>query len=86
MPLKTYNALVRQAFKDACPNLSEDMLSDRDAVFAAIPWLPQWHAKTLSSAVATWRDSGKFKKEVQKAVKPMVDMVRFLRRISSHPC
>ncbi|KAJ7511214.1 hypothetical protein B0H11DRAFT_1899676 [Mycena galericulata] len=78
MTLQEYNVQSRQAFKAACPNLPEDRLSDADAVFAAIPWLREWHEETMVNAVAIWRDTGKIKREVQKDSSALTDVSRYL--------
>ncbi|KAJ7444971.1 hypothetical protein B0H11DRAFT_2249687 [Mycena galericulata] len=75
MTLQEYNVQSRRAFKAACPNLPEDRLSDADTVFAAIPWLREWHEETMVNAVAIWCDTGKIKREVQKDASPLTDVV-----------
>ncbi|KAJ7220484.1 hypothetical protein GGX14DRAFT_388916 [Mycena pura] len=75
-----YNQQCRQSFAAACPQLDKTQLGDSNLVRKALPWLTKWHKDTMEQAVVTWRDNGKFKSKVQKAVKPMVEMARSIHQ------
>ncbi|KAJ7713199.1 hypothetical protein DFH07DRAFT_974801 [Mycena maculata] len=75
---KEYTAKSRQAFKDALPNLFDEELKDSDKVFEQLAWLREWHDRTVANVVVTWRDKGKFKLHVQRAVAPLVHQSRLL--------
>lgn len=75
---KEYAKKSREAFKAALPNLSKAQLADTQYVFQTIPWLKKWHEETMTNAINSWRDKGKFKSVVRKAIKPIVQQVRHL--------
>ncbi|KAJ7749082.1 hypothetical protein DFH07DRAFT_961926 [Mycena maculata] len=64
-----YAAKSRQAFKDVLSNLE---LKDSDKVFEQLAWLKEWHDQTMANVIVSWRDKGKFKLHVQRAVAPLV--------------
>ncbi|KAJ7431132.1 hypothetical protein B0H11DRAFT_1942026 [Mycena galericulata] len=71
-----YARISRQAFVDALPNLNKNELADSALVFETIPWLKKWHEETMANAINNWRDNGKFKSVVRKAIKPIIHQSR----------
>ena len=83
-----YNAQSRAAFKEKC-GLSDEELTNADAVFAKLPWLPKWRQAMVVNANNAWRDKGVMKKKLKKPVKNLIHFVRaFLYRliISTEAC
>ncbi|KAJ7194796.1 hypothetical protein GGX14DRAFT_677863 [Mycena pura] len=80
MSVTEYNRQCRQSFAAACPQLDKTQLGDSNLVRKALPWLIKWYNDTMEQAVVTWRDNGKFKSKVQKAVKPMVKTARSIHQ------
>ncbi|KAJ7747632.1 hypothetical protein DFH07DRAFT_962425 [Mycena maculata] len=66
------------AYKAATPNLSPEERKDSGKVFEQLPWLCEWYDATMAQAVVTWRNEGKFRAKVKKAVQPMVQQSRLL--------
>ncbi|KAJ7476799.1 hypothetical protein FB451DRAFT_1397033 [Mycena latifolia] len=69
MEMPEYNRLARRRFKEATGLTGHD-LNDLDAVYQAFPELQTWHDNLMANATAHWRDKGKFKYKVTKAMEP----------------
>ncbi|KAJ7232701.1 hypothetical protein C8J57DRAFT_1532914 [Mycena rebaudengoi] len=76
---KDFNRESRAAYKKAA-KLSDEDLKNPDLVKAALPWLFKWHEQTVAAVLNTWKDTGKFRRIVQKAVKPIVDQAEVVGR------
>ncbi|KAJ7257317.1 hypothetical protein C8J57DRAFT_1516782 [Mycena rebaudengoi] len=79
MSSKDFNRESRTAYKKAA-KLSDEDLKNPDLVKAALRWLFKWHEQTVAAVLNTWKDTGKFRRIVQKAVKPIVDQAEVVGR------
>ncbi|KAJ7215757.1 hypothetical protein C8J57DRAFT_1538161 [Mycena rebaudengoi] len=79
MSSKDFNRESRAAYKKAA-KLSDEDLKNPDLVKAALPWLFKWHEQTVAAVLNTWKDTGKFRRIVQKAVKPIIDQAEVVGR------
>ncbi|KAJ7462891.1 hypothetical protein FB451DRAFT_1404069 [Mycena latifolia] len=77
MDVKEYNRQACAKFKEVT-GLSGGKLNDLDAVFEALPELQVWNDNLMANATAKWRDEGKFKYKVRKAMKPVVRQARLI--------
>ncbi|KAJ7195428.1 hypothetical protein C8J57DRAFT_1547283 [Mycena rebaudengoi] len=76
---REFNHESRAAYKKAA-KLSDADLKNPELVKAALPWLFKWHEETMAGVLNNWRDTGKFRRIVQKAVKPIVDQAEVVGR------
>ncbi|KAJ7236773.1 hypothetical protein C8J57DRAFT_1529839 [Mycena rebaudengoi] len=79
MSSKDFNCKSHAAYKKAA-KLSDEDLKNPDLIKAALPWLFKWHEQTVAAVLNTWKDTGKFRRIVQKAVKPIVDQAEVVGR------
>ncbi|KAJ7238735.1 hypothetical protein C8J57DRAFT_1246428 [Mycena rebaudengoi] len=79
MSSREFNRESRAAYKKAA-KLSDADLKNPELVKAALPWLFKWHEETMAGVLNNWRDTGKFRRIVQKAVKPIVDQAEVVGR------
>ncbi|KAJ7440020.1 hypothetical protein FB451DRAFT_1415382 [Mycena latifolia] len=77
MEMPEYNRLAHQRFKEATGLTGHD-LNDLDAIYQAFPELQTWHDNLMANATAHWRDKGKFKYKVTKAMEPIVRQARLV--------
>ncbi|KAJ7434986.1 hypothetical protein FB451DRAFT_1418475 [Mycena latifolia] len=63
-----YNALCNTRFRA----LGREVTKDLDSFYRAMPEIKEWNDKTMANATAEWRNKGKFKAKVTKAMKPLI--------------